>query len=199
MNPLRVFRALPSLLAAAALLVSPIFAQDPPKPPAPPSDPAANMAMPQPGPEHARLMELVGVWETSGKFYMPGAPPTDAKGTETVAALGGFWITSRYEGEFGGAPFTGHGVTGFDQLKGKYVSFWVDTMSSTPMLMQGSFDAKTQTLMLMGDAPDMSGKMATWVERLVLKDKDTHSFTMHVKDEKGVEQLAMEITYRRKA
>src|SRR6266436_3027817 len=41
-----------------------------------------------------------------------------------------------------GAPFTGHGMTGFDNVTGKYWSTWNDSMSTGVMLSEGTCDAQ---------------------------------------------------------
>ena len=43
-----------------------------------------------------------------------------------------------------GAPMTGHGMTGYDNVSGKYWSTWTDSMSTGIMVSQGICDAKQQ-------------------------------------------------------
>src|SRR5215510_4460053 len=53
---------------------------------------------PKPGPEHELLKKWVGTWDTTMK--MQGA---ESKGVATYKMeLGGLWLASTYEGEFGG-------------------------------------------------------------------------------------------------
>ena len=47
--------------------------------------------------------------------------------------------------------FEGHGQTGFDTKKGKYVGTWVDSMSKIITMLEGSYDEKTKTLVLYAD------------------------------------------------
>src|SRR5262249_25132271 len=105
-----------SLIAcAAALLVPAVAAQEPPKP----------------GPEHERLKRMEGTWEATMKMG-----DQESKGTmKYKMALGGLWLTSEFEGEFGGMKFQGRGLSTYDATKKKYLEVWADSMSTTPMLM----------------------------------------------------------------
>ena len=49
--------------------------------------------------------------------------------------LGGRYLEQRYEGTMMGQPFSGIGVTGFDNYKKKFVSTWVDSMGTAIMTM----------------------------------------------------------------
>src|SRR5687768_8662814 len=93
--------------------------------------PAAEqgMSMPKPGPEHAALKQDVGTWDATVEMWMePGKPPTTSKGTEVnTMGPGGFWLLTAFKSEMMGAPFEGHGMTGYDPAKKVYVSTWVDS------------------------------------------------------------------------
>ena len=41
-----------------------------------------------------------------------------------------------------GMPFTGHGMTGYDNVTGKYWSTWTDSMSTGLMVSEGTCDAQ---------------------------------------------------------
>src|SRR5687767_11488998 len=50
-------------------------------------------SLPGPAKEHEWLQQLVGEWDSESEMTMePGAPPQKFKGTESVRAIGGFWI-----------------------------------------------------------------------------------------------------------
>jgi uncharacterized protein DUF1579 len=62
------------------------------------------------------------------------------------AVSDGLWLRSNYEGDFlGGKKFKGHGIFGYDPLKKKYVGVWVDNMQTSLGMLEGEFDAKTNT------------------------------------------------------
>src|SRR5262245_12044512 len=52
-----------------------------------------------------------------------------SKGVESNRMLGGKWLLSDFKGDLFGMKFEGHGQTGFDTKKGKYIGTWVDSMT----------------------------------------------------------------------
>src|SRR5262245_9002384 len=71
-----------------------------------------GMAMPQPTPCHKYRSAQAGSWDAPVKSTVPGSPPVEDKGTETIAMMSGLWQLPDFKGNFGGTPFVGHGVTG---------------------------------------------------------------------------------------
>jgi len=154
---------------------------------------SAQPPMPKPGPEHAALKQFVGEWDATVSFM--GA---ESKGTAVYKMdLGGFWLTQQFKGEFGGEKFEGRGATGYDPIKKKYVSTWMDSMSPTLMVMEGKFDTAKNTFTETGEGPGPDGKMMKMKNVSEIKDKDTILFTMYsVAD--GKDQQMFKITYKRK-
>jgi hypothetical protein len=192
-----------AVLAASALVLGVGYAatalQEPGKK-APQGD-EVKMEIPKPGPEHARLAKAVGTWDADVESMMgpPGAPPTKSKGTETVKAQpGGLWVMSDFQGDFGGMPFHGHGISGYDPSKKKYVGAWVDNMGTSLATMEGTFDEKTKTGTSHMEAPDMTGKIVK--HRMVEKwiDDDNRTFEMFMPGPDGKEGAVMKITYKRR-
>jgi hypothetical protein len=174
-------KAMMAVLAAAGLLLG--------------GSRAAAQEMPKPGPEHAKLKEIEGTWDAHMKMRpAPGAPVMEGKGTYTTKMdLGGFWLIGDFQGEFQGQPFKGHGIDGYDQMKKKYTGYWVDSMASFGMNSEGNYQGKT--LVMVGQAPNMEGKMTKYTMKSELKDKDTLVMEMYEGD--GKEPM-MTITYKRK-
>ena len=148
---------------------------------------------PKPGPEHEMLKRFVGDWDAAVNFM----------GQEEKASAvykmepGGFWLTEYYTGEFGGEKFEGRATTGYDPLKKKYVSSWVDSMGPSMLLMEGAFDKDGKTYTETGELAGMDGKPEKVKSVFEFPDKDTIVFTMYtVKDAK--DQQMMKITYKRK-
>lgn len=150
---------------------------------------------PKPGPEHAELKALEGTWDC----VMKAADGTDAKGSCVYKMeCGGFWLTSNFTMDFGGMPFQGKGMDGYDPVKKKYVALWVDSMSPMPMIFEGGYDAKKEKLTMTADGPGPDGKPAKWRSVTVHKDKDHQTFDMFVTAVGGQEQKMMTIEYTRK-
>ncbi|HET6203205.1 MAG TPA: DUF1579 domain-containing protein [Planctomycetota bacterium] len=157
-----------------------------------------KMEMPKPGPEHMRLAKSVGTWDADVESMME-SPPSKSKGTETVKALpGGLWVISDFQGDFGGMPFYGHGITGYDTMKGKHVGAWIDNFGTHLAMMEGTFDEKTKTGTFFMEGPDMMGKMVK--HRMVEKwvDDDNRTFEMFMPGPDGKEGMGMRITYKRR-
>ena len=146
---------------------------------------------PKPGPEHEVLKKLVGNWDLVMKF---GGMETKGKVTYKMD-LGGLWLTSELESELFGAKFQGRSLDSYDATKKKYVGIWVDSMSTSPMVMEGTYDAAKKTLTMSGEGPGMDGKPTKYKSTSEMPDDDTINFTMYVGDGKDP---AFTITYKRK-
>src|SRR5262245_42036864 len=93
------------VLALLAVVAAPASAKQPPN-------------MPKPGPEHMVLKDFIGTWDAN--IEMAGMPAS--KGSSVYkAGPGEFWVTSEFKGDFGGMPFAGHGISGYDPNKKKYI------------------------------------------------------------------------------
>lgn len=153
--------------------------------------PAWSQEGPKPGPEHKEMAKREGVWDTIMK-----AGGMEHKGTVTFKVeLGGLWLVGSMESDLGGQKFYGKSVDTYDAGKKKYVSVWFDSMSTTPMTMEGTYDTESKTLTMIGDGVGMDGKPAKWKSVSEMKDKDTIQMRMFVGD--GKEPM-FTVTYKRK-
>lgn len=121
----------------------------------------AWMAAMSPNENHQALEPLVGSWSHELTFWQtPDAEPTTMTATsESRWVMDGRYVQSDYTGDFMGMPFKGRDMIGYDNLKKKYFSVWVDNMSTGPMEAWGTYDAEAKALSLEGSAIDpMSGK-----------------------------------------
>jgi uncharacterized protein DUF1579 len=151
----------------------------------------------------AHMKQCAGTWDAT--IHMTMGPetskaPETSKGTETVRIIGdGQWLVSDFEGNMAGAPFTGHGVTGFDPTKKKYVGVWVDSMSPHVMHMEGTMDAAGKKLTMTGEAPDhQTGKMIKHTMTETYVDADTREFVMAMPGPDGKVMDVMKIVYKRR-
>ncbi|MET0553778.1 MAG: DUF1579 domain-containing protein [Vicinamibacteria bacterium] len=154
---------------------------------------------PRPGAEHEILKSDVGTWDVTVESFMPGAPaPMTSKGTETNTLMGGLWLVTDFKADMMGMPFQGHGVTGYDAGKKKYVGTWVDTLSSGLGLSEATWDAASKTMTGTIEAPDPSGQVQKMKSVVTYKDADTRVFTMSGTGPDGKDVKIMTITYTRK-
>jgi hypothetical protein len=158
--------------------------------------------IPKPGKEHAVLAREVGTWEATIKTWSsPQGEPEVTKGTETNTLLpGGLWLISAFEGKIGVMDFHGRSHNGYDTNKKKYVSSWVDSMTTSPMVREGSYDAAGQSMTLVGDTVDPAGNKSTM--RIVSKYRPdgtrVSSFFMKAPDNDDQFKM-MEIEYVKKS
>lgn len=149
----------------------------------------------KPGPEHEKLKEAAGTWDAAIKC-MAG----DSKGTLTCeAGLNGLWLLEHFKAEIGGKAFEGHGATSFDPAKKKYVNVWIDSMSTRPMVSEGTYDSSTKTMSLVGDMSMPDGKSMKVTLTTIAKDADTKTFTIRGAGPDGKDVEMMQITYKRRA
>jgi len=146
---------------------------------------------PKPGPEHKLLQARAGTWETTMK-----AGGMEFKGTMTYKMeLGGLWLVGSLASDLGGQQYYGKGLDTYDAKKKKYVGVWFDSMSTTPMTMEGSYDKTKKTLTMVGESPGPDGKVATWRSVSRMPDHDTVEMSMYVG---AAKDPMFTVTYRRK-
>jgi hypothetical protein len=149
---------------------------------------------PTPGPEHAVLKRQEGEWIATVK-----GEGGDSKGTLSARLeCGGLWLVTDYHGDFGGQSFHGRGFDGYDPAKKKYVSVWVDSMSTRPMQLEGTLDAAKQVLTMLGEGPGPDGTPVKYKNVTQFTDADHHKFTMSIVRPDGKETPVMTIEYARK-
>jgi len=161
----------------------------------------AMMRASTPGEAHKKLNGMVGTFDTKVKMWMePGAPPMESTGkTVNEWVLGGRWLQQKFEGSMMGAPFSGIGYTGYDNIRKMYVGTWMDSMSTGFMTSSGDADATGKTWSFSGSSMDpMSGEPVSCDEKITWVDNDHHVFEMTCPDMDGNMYKMMEITYSRK-
>ena len=153
-----------------------------------------------PGQEHKELQPLVGKWKTVAKWWMdPSKAPDVSKGTANHQwAFGKRFIKEEYNGKWGGQPFQGMGMLGYDRVKKAYISTWLDSMGTGIMTSEGKFEAATRSIEMSGkySCPMTGGdRQSRIVTRIV--NNDQHVFEMFDRGPDGKEFKNLEITYTR--
>ena len=152
---------------------------------------ASAQDFPKPGPEHEILKKWTGNWDTTMKMM-----GMESKGHATYKMeVGGLWLVSTFEGEIAGTKFSGRGLDSYDSGKKKYVGIWVDSMSTTPMTMEGTYDKAKKTLTMHGEGPGENGKPTKYRNVSEMTDDDTVNFSMYMGDAK---EPMFTILYKRK-
>jgi hypothetical protein len=156
---------------------------------------------------HKLLASMAGTWKYTVKMYMdPSGKPTESTGTAVrTAVMDGRYLSGDYSGKFKmpGADgkmmdmnFKGMSMDGYDNVKKKFVSGWVDNMGTGIMILEGTYDAATKTFTYTGEYEGMPG-MKSKVRQLI-KSTDKDNMTMEYYEDRGQgETKSMEIVYRR--
>lgn len=200
-------------LCLAALLLAPVcaafaFPQEKPQDKKP-TDAAAKTDDPMmekmkefgtPGPAHKILEPKVGKWTANMKCWKEpgGQPETSTGSSEAKWVFGGRFLEDNFTGNFAGQAFQGRGYCGYDNIQKKYISTWLDSMSTGMMHASGSFDPATKTFTFTGESSNcMTGKVEKTrvVEKIV--DNDHITMQMFGPGPDGKEYMSMEIAYTR--
>jgi hypothetical protein len=151
--------------------------------------------LPKPGPEHEHFKQLVGTWDATVKGF-----GGESKGTMVYKLdVGGLWLVGNFKGEFGGMPFEGKGLDTFDSRTKKYVGVWVDSMSTTPLVMSGDFDKATGTMTMIGEGRGMDGNMVKMKSVTKMESPDAITFTMIGPGPDGKDSEMIKIHYKRRS
>lgn len=149
----------------------------------------------KPGPEHELLKLSEGAWDVIMK-----AMGGDYKGTVACKiGLNGLWLLEQVQFDFGGMPYEGRGATSYDPAKKKYINIWIDSMSTSPMVSDGTYDKATKTMTLVGNMQMPDGKSIKATLITVHKDADTRTFALRGAGPDGKEFEMFQITYKRRA
>lgn len=204
-------------LCAVAFLAAPAFGAEEAKKPAAtaavgaaPSaaEMAQMMELGKPGENHKLLASLAGNWTYTVKMWMdPKAPAMESKGTATRKSVmdGRFWIADHSgkfqmpgaDGKMMDMNFTGMALEGYDNVKKKFVTSWIDNMGTMIMNSEGTYDPATKTFTYTASCEMMPGVQVKIRETLKVVDADHHNFEWY-EDRGAGENKTMEIAYTRK-
>jgi len=192
-------------VAAITLLTSLALAQTENKPPEMTPEQKAEMEAytkaGTPGTQHQQMAATAGTYDLKFKsWHEAGQPPMEDTGTATrTMALGGRVLVEEVNSSMMGAPFTGHGMMGYDNVTGKYWSTWNDSMSTGLMVSSGTCDAGGKNCTFTGSWNDPI-KKAPVKARMTTKwtSPTIEVFEMYGPGKDGKEMKMMEITYTKK-
>jgi hypothetical protein len=154
-----------------------------------------------PGKEHEIFKSLAGKFNAEVSMQMPGAPaPEKSTGTmDNELLYGGRYVMQTYKGTMMGKPFEGGGLWAFDKLKNKYVSIWIDDMSTMVMVAEGAADGSdantvTTTTKCFDPIANKDKEIRTVLK---VADKDHHTYESYEKGDDGKEMKTLTIQYTR--
>jgi hypothetical protein len=160
------------------------------------------------GDNHKLLARAVGTWSYKVRYWMsPDAPPSESTGTAVAReAMGGRYVITDHtgkmqmpgpDGKMQDFEYKGMAVEGYDNAKKKFVSSWIDNMSTGIMNSEGTYDAGAKTFTYHSEYEMMPGMKTKIRETVKITDANHHSFEFF-EDRGGKEVKTMEIQYTRK-
>jgi hypothetical protein len=153
-----------------------------------------------PGEPHKMLAKLEGSWTTRTRGWMePDKPPVVSTGTcEQKLVLDGHYLQQVYTGDMMGVPFTGINLLGYNNHTGKYVSVWLDSMSTAIYYFEGTASADGRTITQKCSYDDPVRGPSVWRSVTRIRDKNTLEFEMFIAPKGDKEEKMMEMTVARK-
>jgi len=114
-----------------------------------------------PDKNHDFLKKYAGDWDVETKNWaQPGTEPAIGKATlKNQVIFDGRYVKCQFESVMMGQTFKGLEIIGYDLFQNKYVTFWIDSMSTNFYLTSGTLDASGKVLTETGTWPDpLTGK-----------------------------------------
>ncbi len=150
--------------------------------------------------QHKSLDYLLGSWTTTTKmWHEKNATPEVSTGTTRFeSALGGRFVQETFDGTAMGKPFQGVGYIGYDNMKKKYISLWMDNMSTGVSMLEGESSDQGKTIKTAGDVMcPMTGKPQQMRSIMTKVSNNEVHYEHYMKDPKGAEFKALEVVYKR--
>ncbi len=154
-----------------------------------------------PGKNHEFLKKYVGTWDIEVKNWAaPGAEPMMSKATQKNQLIfDGRFLEGQFDGMMMGQGFKGRQIIGYDLFQNKYVSFWIDSMSTTFYLTTGTLNAAGNAMTETGTWPDAmtGGTRKVKIVTTFMMD-GMYTFEMFMFTPDGKEFKSMQLTGTRK-
>ncbi len=159
-------------------------------------------AMMEPGAFHAHLKPLAGHWAAVMRTRgAPDHPWKEMKATlDRKWILDGRFLVEEFKGELReGGSFQGYGMSGYDNLKKKYVSVWANNVGTGFINVEGTCDASGKVITYHAETSDpMSGQTKTMKMVLRIINNNKNVTEGYVTTPDGKEFKNWEAIYTRK-
>jgi hypothetical protein len=156
---------------------------------------------------HKLLGEFAGSWTTTVKMMEPGEAPTTSTGSVTFKSI----MNGRYligdhsgsmkmpdaNGKMKDFAFKGMSIDGYDNVKQKFVSAWMDNMGTGIMTLEGTYDPSSKTLTYTSEMEMTPGMKIPVRSVIKVTDKNHRTFEWY-ENRGGQEMKTLEINYTRK-
>lgn len=162
----------------------------------------------QPGKSHQLLAQLVGTWDYKVKFAAePGAALAEAGhgtavrtsimgGRYFVLHVNGKMLMPGADGKVQDTNFEGMSVDGYDNVKQKFVSSWIDSMGTSIVDSEGTYDPADKTFTYDFEMEMLPGMKTKARQVIKILDADHNQLDWY-EMQGGKEIKTMEIDYAR--
>jgi hypothetical protein len=150
---------------------------------------------------HAFFKNFEGDWDVRTTAWMqPGAEPTVTQnGAKAELIFGGRFLKVNFKGSMFGQAFEGLQIIGYDNFYKKYMSFWIDSSSTSFYLTKGTRDEAKNVITEIGLWPDpMTGEKMKVRTVTKLISRNEYVFEMYMILPDGKEFKSMENRSTRK-
>ena len=122
---------------------------------------AQEFPSPKPGAAHKLFARDAGTWDAQIRLYVtPGAPPLESKAVVVNTLIcGGLYLQQHFKGKMGDADFEGHGLTGYDPVRNRYIGTWVDSSREVPLMVTSRYDVEKKAFVSEFDVDAGDGNM----------------------------------------
>ena len=190
MRPDAMRKFIPVLVISAAFVAAHLSADD----------------LSQPNANHKLLAELAGIWNYKLRIRMGSDKWLETDGVVVrEPIMGGRYLLANFDvpmlpgasGQLEKKDFKGKSIEGYDNVKQKFVSVWIDNASTGPMIFEGSYDATSRTFTYTSETEAEPGKKTKVRELIRIADADHYSLEWY-EEHGGREIKTIEIRYTRK-
>lgn len=187
-----------ALVGSTAIVTATVVSQDHPGGEMPEWMTPEAMARMTPNEHHEALKQFLGTWDQEFKHWeSPGSDPEVMHGKTTYSWLiEGRYLKGKYEADFGGMPFEGYEIMGYDNMKGEYFSIWFDNFGTGYLISTGQLKGDVMTMSGTGDDPMTGEKNVKMRSVGTLVDDNNMTFEMFT-NKGGADFKVMEATAKR--
>ena len=152
------------------------------------------------------LGELAGTWSYVLKISMgPNKRPIETNGVVVrQPIMGGRYFLADFDvemlpgtdGKLEKVNFKGKSIEGYDNVKKKFISIWIDNASTGPTIFEGNYDPASRTFTYTSETEPKPGQKTK--VREVIKVIDDNHYNLDWYEEHGGHEIkTIEITYTR--
>lgn len=154
-----------------------------------------------PGEAHKFLGTFAGKWTyTSKSWESKDAKAEESTGKATMKMImGGRYLQQDVKGKMMGMNYEGMGITGYDNLKKKTITTWMDNMGTGMVVGSGDLDLQKKLITEQGEfsCPMEADSSRNYRSEWSVLDKNTMTFTMYHTPAGKDEMKMMEMVYKR--